>query len=408
MDETTERVERQYTNYPYPDYRDLTGMEPAASPSRHSAQIWPEGRPKRNLRILVAGCGTVQAAMFANANRECTVVGVDLSEASLAHERSLQESHGLDNLQLHKLDLREISRLGEMFDFIACVGVLHHMPEPDEGLRALRAVLEPHGAMFLMLYGATRRYGIYLLQDVFRRIGVQHTADGVDFVRAALKELPRDHFAQPYLQGAKRDLDIDAHIVDTFLHVRDRAYMVPELLDFVERNGLRFQGWGDNGLYYPEGFLAPQSQLFNVIAALPDREQWAISESLNLLSGKHVFFACRPERNPRGYTIFFEGDDFLQYVPYIRHGCSRIEAATPAKPGRYKRPDALFTLPAEDAQLFELADGRRTVAACLDRSAGHLAPAERIAYGRGFYRNIWRRGHMLFSKVPVAPASQHG
>jgi SAM-dependent methyltransferase len=403
MDRTSERVERQYTEYPYPDYRDLTGKEPAASPSRYSGHIWPEGRPKRNLSILVAGCGTVQAAMFANSNRECTVMGVDLSEASLAHERSLQASHGLDNLRLHQLDLRDVGRLGEMFDFIACVGVLHHMQDPEEGLCALKAVLEPHGAMFLMLYGAARRYGIYLLQDVFRRLGVAQTTDGIEFVRACLKELPRDHFAQPYLQGAARDLDIDAHIVDTFLHVRDRAYTVPELLDFVERNGLRFQCWGDNGPYHPEGFLPPQSQLFQAIAALPDREQWAISENLNLLSGKHGFLACRPERDPRGYTFSFEGDEFLHYVPTIRPGCVRLEAATATTSGRYRRPDALFTLSADEAQLFEAADGRRTVAACLDQS--RLAPADRVAYGRRFYRTIWRRGHMLLSKVPAAMAT---
>jgi SAM-dependent methyltransferase len=405
MDQTTARVERQYTDYPYPNYKDLTGMEPGGSPSRYSGQIWPEGRPKQNLRILVAGCGTVQAAMLANANRDCTVVGADLSEASLAHERFLQDKHGLDNLQLHKLDLRNVSQLGQTFDLIFSVGVLHHMQAPDEGLSALKIVLEPHGAMFLMLYGATRRHGVYLLQDVFRRLGVPQTADGVEFVRSSLKEIPRAHFVQLYLQNKPKDLEADAGIVDTFLHVQDRAYTVPDVLDLVERSGLRFQCWGDNAAYYPESCVSPQSRIYRAIAALPEREQWAISEKLNLLSGKHGFFACRPERDPKGYMFSFENDDFLHYVPYRRPGCERVEAATPAAPGRYKRPEAQFMLPAEEALLFEEADGKRSIAACLDQSFGHLTPEQRIAFGRRFFKSMWRRGHMLFTKVPSAPVA---
>jgi SAM-dependent methyltransferase len=400
VDQTSEQVARQYSSYPYPDYKDLAGKEPGCTPSKYSGHIWPEGRPRRNLHILVAGCGTVQAAMLAYANRDCTVVGVDLSEASLAHERYLKDRHGLDNLALHKLDLRNVGELGQTFDLIVCVGVLHHMQDPDEGLRALAAVLEPRGAMFLMLYGAVRRYGIYLLQDVFRRLGIEQTADGIDFVRAALREVPRDHFAQPYLKGAAADLEIDAHIVDTFLHVRDRAYSVPEVLDFVERNGLVFQAWSDNGFYHPEGFLPPDSALFKAIIALPEREQWAISENLNILSGKHGFFACRPERDPKGYTFSFPGDDFLHYVPHIRPGCVRIEPPTPSTPGRYRRPDAYFTLPADEARLFESADGHRTIARCLNDALGHMAPARRTAFGRRFFGSVFRRGHMLFTKYP--------
>jgi SAM-dependent methyltransferase len=404
MDPVTERVARQYRDYSYPNYKDLTGMEPGGDPSRFSMVIWPEGRPKKNLRILVAGCGAVQAAMLANTNRDCTLVGVDLSETSLAHERFLQEKHGLDNLELHRLDLRDVGKLGRSFDLIFSTGVLHHMPDPREGLMALKTVLEPHGAMFLMLYGAARRYGVYLLQDVFRRLGIEQNPDGVAFVRAALEDMPPSHFIRLYLQNRPRDLEADAGIVDTFLHVQDRAYMVPDVLELVESSGLMFQGWGDNAPYYPESCASPQSRLYQAIAALPDREQWAIVEKINLLSGKHGFFACRPERDPNGYRVTFENDEFLAYIPHRRPDCEQVTAATPQTPARYKRSDAQFSLTAAEVSFFEAADGMRTVAACLDQALGHLAPEQRIAFGRRFCKNIWRRGHMFFSKVPVMPS----
>ena len=53
------------------------------------------GRPDR-CKSLVAGCGTVQAAYVAFNNRGDEVVGIDLSEASLAHERFLQDKRPLE------------------------------------------------------------------------------------------------------------------------------------------------------------------------------------------------------------------------------------------------------------------------------------------------------------------------
>ena len=65
---------------------------------------------------MVAGCGTVQAAYTAYMNREDEVVGIDLSEASLAHERFLQERHGLENVRLFKGDLLEVGSVDTRFD----------------------------------------------------------------------------------------------------------------------------------------------------------------------------------------------------------------------------------------------------------------------------------------------------
>ena len=56
---------------------------------------WPHRRPREDLRILVAGCGPNSAARYAYRHRKSTVVGVDISEASLAHARCLKEKHGL-------------------------------------------------------------------------------------------------------------------------------------------------------------------------------------------------------------------------------------------------------------------------------------------------------------------------
>ena len=123
-----------------------------------------------------------------------------------------------------------------------CGGVLHHLADPGAGLRALSAALKPDGAMFLMLYGRAARAGVYLMQDVFRRLGVRQDAAGVAFVRQALADLPPTHYARHFIANSA-SFDDDAELVDTYLHPQDRAYSVAEVLDFVRHNGLVFRAW---------------------------------------------------------------------------------------------------------------------------------------------------------------------
>jgi SAM-dependent methyltransferase len=59
------------------------------------------------------------------------------------------------------------------FDYINCIGVLHHLPSPLDGLRALEAVLKPDGGMGLGLYAATGRTGVYDAQKIVKIL--EHT-----------------------------------------------------------------------------------------------------------------------------------------------------------------------------------------------------------------------------------------
>jgi hypothetical protein len=60
------------------------------------------------------------------------------------------------------------------------------LPDPDAGLRALRNVLKPDGAMQLMVYATYGRAGIYMLREFCRRVGIQATDEGIREVIVAL------------------------------------------------------------------------------------------------------------------------------------------------------------------------------------------------------------------------------
>src|SRR6202011_3266264 len=126
-----------------------------------SLLLWPTDKQRANREILVAGCGTSQAAIHALREPDARVTAIDISETSLRHTRDLQRKYGLRNLDLHRLAIEQVEELGQTFDQIVCTGVLHHLRGPDIGLRSLRNVLAPSGAMHLMVYATYGRTGVY-------------------------------------------------------------------------------------------------------------------------------------------------------------------------------------------------------------------------------------------------------
>src|SRR6185312_8052938 len=217
MNETiTEAVRQQYEAYSYPPPIEdaanfLRQWGPLTCDPRFAGiQLWPEGRPRRDLRILCAGCGSSQAPLIALNNPDCTVLGIDLSEASLAHSKRLRDRHGIKNLELRQMSLLDVGELKRSFDLIISTGVLHHLPDPDAGLKALADVLDSRGSMAIMLYGTAGRAGIYMVQDILRRLGAGRNAEGVRIARDLLKFIPPRHYLISATGKLPNDIGDDA------------------------------------------------------------------------------------------------------------------------------------------------------------------------------------------------------
>ena len=135
MDKSTEAVARQYEAFPYPPIdAQWDKFIEFGDPSIFSPLLWPEGIPHRELRILFAGCGTTQAARCAFRNPSCQIFGIDVSEAAIVAHKRLKDERNLHNLEVSRLDLRELAGQGRTFDLIFSTGVLHHLERPEEGL----------------------------------------------------------------------------------------------------------------------------------------------------------------------------------------------------------------------------------------------------------------------------------
>lgn len=391
-DSVSERVAAQYERYLYPPpLADLASAEASArtessDPKYYAAKLWPEGLPRKNLRILSAGCGTNQAAHLAYSNPDCSVLGIDLSEASLAHEHRLAERHGLKNLKLERRNLLDIAGAPERFDLIVCTGVLHHMEKPDEGLRALASALAPRGVLYAMVYANGRRAGVYFLQDMFRRLGlVQEPAD-IKFARSVLKSLPAHHFLRAFLPHP--DSIDDADLVDIFLNPQDRAYSVEGVLDLIARAGLMFQGWDDNGLYAREVHIDPSSPLWARLDQVSPEAAWSIVDDFALATGRHTFMARHPHDRPP-WRIGFEGSGWLKYKP-VRH-----PGLLPLGGGRFRRGRYEFSRTPLEQAMIHWSDGETSIGTIAERLREPASLAERRAMALGFFALMWRVGHLF-------------
>ena len=361
-----------------------------SDPSLFRRKLWPRKIEPESLSILIAGCGANQAAHYAFTNRNSEVLGIDVSDSSLGHEAHLKQKHGLGNLELLQMSLGEIGSLGRTFDLIICTGVLHHLPDPDAGLRCLRDVLKPHGVISLMLYGSFPRVGVYMLQEVFRQLGLKQDAEGIGIVKRAIGVLPRWHHLNVYRQTAP-DLGYDSGLVDTFLHPADRAFTVPEILKLARDNDLTLQSWLDNLTYSLSATIVdPQNPVRKLAETLPVANQWEIVELMGQSVARHNFLLCHPEKDKRDYTLDFSGDDWLEYIPSRRHPLAVQPTFDGAKASRrlmIRRLSHSATLETIEAELFEQIDGARTIRDILRtthvaQDNEDLLPAARSFFGR--------------------------
>ena len=172
------------------------------------------------------------------------------------------------------------------------------MPDPDAGLRALRGVLKPDGAMHLMVYAPYGRTGIYMLQDFCRRIGIHATDDAIRDLIVALGALPPGHPLERLLREAP-DFRQEAALADALLHPQDRAYSVPQLFDFIERGGLTFGRWVKQAPYSPRCGVMARIPQASRLADLPLAEQYAAVELFRGTMVRHSVVVYRDD-NPRG------------------------------------------------------------------------------------------------------------
>jgi SAM-dependent methyltransferase len=277
----------------------------------------------KRFRALVAGGGTGDAAIFLAAQLPedtAEIICLDLSEASLAIARRRAALRELEQrVRWMRGSILDAGNLGlGRFDYISCLGVLHHLADPDRGLRALTGLLADDGAMALMVYGRYGRLDVYAVQELMQLVNreTHDLRDQLANLKAVLRGLSPAHFL---LRGRSREqleamMANEANLVDTFLHVQDRAYSVPELYRLIEGAGLSLVNFTNfvrllRLEYEPDPYIA-DPVLRARLAARPARERQSIAELLHGHMYVHTLYASA---SPRHAASFMDAD----MVPYF-------------------------------------------------------------------------------------------
>jgi SAM-dependent methyltransferase len=322
-------------------------------------------------------------------------VAVDISPTSLQHTESLKQKYDLTNLDVRSLRIESLGELDQQFDHIICTGVLHHLADPDAGLRALRSVLKRHGAMYLMVYAPYGRTGSYMMQEYCRRLGVDRSPQELAELIAALKMLPQQH---PLLaaQGGSREFPSTDAIADVLLNPRDRSYSVPQLYEFLERAELVLGRWYWQAAYLPQCGAIARTSHAERLAEMPEQERYAAMELWRGLMGNHSFVAYRNDADGARSNVQLD-DDFQRYVPIRMPWTMCVEQSVP--PGAagvlinqtHVFSDLYVVVNAHQKRMYEAIDGHRSIAQVME-TAGEDDPS----VAQEFFEKLWQHDQVVF------------
>ena len=404
--DVAEEVRHFYDRYPYPPpagnlekYRRLWQHEPRRRAEYHL--LWPARSYREDQSILIAGCGTSQAAKHALRWPAAQVTGIDVSATSVRCTEALQCKYGLSNLQVNQLPIERVHELGTRFDQIVCTGVLHHLADPDAGLAALRDVLKPDGAMQLMVYAPYGRTGIYMLQEFCRRLGIRATDDGIRDVIGALRKLPSGHPLEQLLREAP-DFRQEAGLADALLHPRDRAYSVPQLFEFIENAGLSFGRWVRQAPYSPQCGVMAEIPQASGLTQLSMAGQYAAVELFRGTMVRHSVVVYRSDNPGDTERVSFAGDAWRRYVPLRMPDTICIQDHLP--PGAaavlinqtHTYTDLFLPIDASEKRLFDAIDGDHCLGEIADNVGSFPGDPSGREMPRRFCERLWRYDQVVF------------
>jgi len=199
--------------------------------------------------ILDAGCGSgYKSLMLAEANPGATIIGVDLSEKSVELAQQRLEYHGFKDAEFYAMTIEDIPNLGLEFDYVNCDEVLYLLPNPAEGLQAMRSVLKPKGLIRANLHNSYQRAAFYRAQTLFKLMGLMDDSpkefeeEAVIETMNALKntvKLKMETWQGQFSSVSDPEI-LKEMLAMNHLFVGDKGFTIPELFTLLEAADLEF------------------------------------------------------------------------------------------------------------------------------------------------------------------------
>ncbi|NET12061.1 MAG: class I SAM-dependent methyltransferase, partial [Okeania sp. SIO1H6] len=296
-------VEGLYDTFPFPP----DPLVDEAPPGYNWRWSWPvaysfctgQTPQKQNIRILDAGCGTGSSTDYlVHLNPQASVVGIDLSSGALQVAKERCTRSGASQVEFHHLSIYDVGQIEGEFDFINCVGVLHHLPDPIRGIQNLALKLAPGGMMHIFVYAELGRWEIRLMQQAIAILQGNERGnyqDGVKIGRQLFASLPENNRLVKYEQERwafenKRD----ECFADMYVHPQEIDYNIDTLFELIEASGLEFIGFSNREYWNIERLIGKSSELLDRVVDLDEQERYRLIELLDPQISHYEFFLGRP------------------------------------------------------------------------------------------------------------------
>jgi len=152
-------------------------------------------------RVLIAGCGTGQHAyVYSLALPKADITAIDLSLDSLAYAEQKKLELSIENVTFCQGDILCLPETGLEFDEISCIGVLHHLQNPLDGLIALRRVFTGLGEFRLAVYTESGRADVVSGIKLREEERFSSTPEDIRRFRKRVFELDEKHQAKRLLK----------------------------------------------------------------------------------------------------------------------------------------------------------------------------------------------------------------
>ena len=315
-------IESQYNKYIYPKPVSDINLEiinkkiaSYADPNYSWHLLWPEKEHQSsNLKILIAGCGSDQAAILSMCNRNHNFYGIDLSEKSIHNQNILKKKHELNNLELFCDDFRNVE-FDFKFDYIISTGVIHHLENPITAIKYFNKYIKNDGVICLMVYGDNQSYGLNKVKKLFQYLNLKQDLESINISRNLIFNLPEDHPAKIFSKSVK-DLSYDAGVIDLMLHNKEKFFNINELINILDENNLKIKNFLDSKICSLTKFFLDNDLLINKIRKLPINTRLEISQNLNWNDRLMELIICKKlERNKTRFDILEDGIDKLYFYP---------------------------------------------------------------------------------------------
>jgi len=316
------RVREQYERFPFPDYSKssaaVRSLANSDDPARINGSLFGGRSDPSAWSILIAGGGTGEKTLgLALLTRPfgTRIVHLDLSGRSLEVAERLCRAEGVDTVEFVQGSIYDIPSLlpDRRFDYVQCMGVLHHLPDPQGGLDVLAGILTDRGALALGVYADVGRTAVYLAREAMGILTGE--VEGLDEIlaigRSAMQRLPQSNWLQSD-PAMMRHIGQhgDNALLDAVLHACDVAYDAHSFRELLDRSGLVFADHCEpiQKIVYDVRGYGFTADLRQRIAALPEL---ARKRFLELFHGRLVVQSAYASRGTAHRAAFL--DDMIPH-----------------------------------------------------------------------------------------------